>query len=476
MAASEGLARATVVVEAASVAAACTKWATSHGTGDRSTFCAVSGRAGVLVHRAGTWGILTLFPLFAVYAWYINEHCDGSLLGFLGRLEAGGWAFLVEAYPSPSWAAVRYILGFGLLQGVLQVWLPGPVHRGPTTPRGNVPTYTANGVPTLATTLLIFLATWRAGLFDPGAVYDCMGSIVSTSNIMSLILCTLLYLKANDFSFGWLAPSSTDSGTTGSLLYDFYWGMELYPRIGAFDIKVWTNCRMGMMGWSVITLCYAVKQAQLYGAPATSMLLSVALVQVYIFKFFLWETGYWSSMDIAHDRAGFYLCWGCLVWIPAVYTSPAMYLVRRPVNLPLSLTLVLGFLGLAAIYINYDSDRQRQEFRQSDGKALVWGAPPQAIRAQYRTGDGRTKTSLLLVSGWWGLARHFHYLPELVAAAIWSMPAFHFAIMPFVYLAFLTILLLDRAYRDDARCSAKYGKYWDQYCQRVPYRVVPYLF
>lgn len=84
---------------------------------------------------------------------------------------------------------------------------------------------------------------------------------------------------------------------------------------------------------------------------------------------------------------------------------------------------------------------------QSDGKALVWGAPPQAIRAQYRTGDGRTKTSLLLVSGWWGLARHFHYLPELVAAAIWSMPAFHFAIMPFVYLAFLTILLLDRAYR-----------------------------
>lgn len=107
----------------------------------------------------------------------------------------------MEAYPSPSWAAVRYILGFGLLQGVLQVWLPGPVHRGPTTPRGNVPTYTANGVPTLATTLLIFLATWRAGLFDPGAVYDCMGSIVSTSNIMSLILCTLLYLKANDFSF-----------------------------------------------------------------------------------------------------------------------------------------------------------------------------------------------------------------------------------------------------------------------------------
>ena len=42
---------------------------------------------------------------------------------------------------------------------------------------------------------------------------------------------------------------------------------------------------------------------------------------------------YFGSMDIAHDRAGFYLCWGCLVWVPSVYTSPAMYLVRRPVAL-----------------------------------------------------------------------------------------------------------------------------------------------
>ena len=58
------------------------------------------------------------------------------------------------------------------------------------------------------------------------------------------------------------APSSSDAGTTGSLLYDFYWGMELYPRLGAaFDLKTWTNCRMGMMGWAVLVLCYAAAQA-----------------------------------------------------------------------------------------------------------------------------------------------------------------------------------------------------------------------
>jgi len=39
---------------------------------------------------------------------------------------------------------------------------------------------------------------------------------------------------------------------------------------------------------------------------------------IYNFKFFLWETGYFNSMDIQHDRAGYYICWGCLVWVPAV--------------------------------------------------------------------------------------------------------------------------------------------------------------
>ncbi len=64
--------------------------------------------------------------------------------------------------------------------------------------------------------------------------------------------------------------------------------MELYPRIGkSFDIKTWTNCRMGMMSWAVLILCYAVKQRQLYGAVADSMAVSVLLLQLYIFKFFL---------------------------------------------------------------------------------------------------------------------------------------------------------------------------------------------
>ena len=74
-----------------------------------------------------------------------------------------------------------------------------------------------------------------------------------------------------------------------------------------------------------------------------------------------WETGYWRSMDIMHDRAGYYICWGCLVWVPAVYTSPAMYLTLHGIDtLSAPVALAIAAAGIAAVYINYDSDKQRQ--------------------------------------------------------------------------------------------------------------------
>ena len=66
-------------------------------------------------------------------------------------------------------------------------------------------------------------------------------------------------------------------------------------------------------------------------------------------------------MDIAHDRAGYYLCWGCLVWVPAIYTSPALYLTEHKLDAvsPLGAALITA-AGVACVYINYDSDKQRQ--------------------------------------------------------------------------------------------------------------------
>ncbi len=44
-------------------------------------------------------------------------------------------------------------------------------------------------------------------------------------------------------------------------------------------------------------------------------------------------------------------------------------------------------------------------------------------------------------AGWWGLARHFHYLPEIIAALLWTVPALFTHVLPYFYVTFLTLLL-----------------------------------
>jgi protein-S-isoprenylcysteine O-methyltransferase Ste14 len=110
---------------------------------------------------------------------------------------------------------------------------------------------------------------------------------------------------------------------------------------------------------------------------------------------------------------------------------------------------------------------QKHRFRR-DPDARAWGRRPQAIE----TADG----GRLLVSGWWGLARHVNYLGDLVMALAWCLPCRFAHPQPFFYLAYSTVLLVHRERRDCARCAARYGRDWETYCRRVPGRIVPGIY
>jgi len=339
------------------------------------------------------------------------------------------------------------------------------------------------------------------GLWDPAEVYALYPEIISGLSLFSIPFVALLTIK------GLVAPSTPDNGTTGSLLGDFWWGTELHPRVLGWDVKTFTNCRFGMMGWAVTLLCFGRAQYLGLGGHLSSGYVVSALLQLlYITKFFAWETGYFASMDIAHDRAGYYLCWGCLVWVPAIYASPGYSGAARPSDLPTPMAVAWMALGVGAVLLNYWADAQRYAFRQAAGKGLVWGKKPEFITATYTDELGVKRTSLLLCSGFWGVARHVHYVFELTAAAAWAgcqggtlglvadgnrvdvatawpyLPAFlgrtmgNWCLAQWFYPAFLALLLFDRSVRDDARCAAKYGAHWDEYRRRVPYKIIPGVF
>ncbi len=418
----------------------------------------------------------TLAPLFLVVTcppaivavWIAAVHLDGSILRLFS---AEGWAALVAHWPWPSLRAASILAIFAVFQALLLLLLPGKAIPGPVTAKGNVPMYKENGPLAYVLTHAAFLgASLGLGLFSPGILYDAFGEILITSSLFALLFCAFLTWK------GIHRPSSSDSGSTGNLIFDYYWGTELHPTVFGMSLKQLINCRISMTGWTVLCVSYAAKQWQLDGSVSNSMLVAVALQWIYIFKFFVWERGYFASLDIMHDRFGFYICWGVLAWVPGLYTLSTLYLVRHPVAWSPVAAAAIFVAGCLSIWANYAADRQRQRVRDTGGKTTVWGRPPVLVKARYTTGDGKQRESLLLASGYWGVAAHFHYVFEIGLAFFWTVAAGFTHVLPYFYVIFLTILLLDRARRDDLRCAAKYGADWNEYRKIVRWRVLPGLY
>ena len=421
--------------------------------------------------------LITIMPNFVLVLWFIVSRCNGSLMEFVDACNTQGFQSIFQDMWSSAISGRTFapyvILGYSLWAVILQLLVPGPRIEGQMSPKGEIAVYKDNGfscyVITMAVfTLLTYFLKTNYGI-SPTIVFDNYGDILAWLSLYSLLICLFLYLK------GRFAPSTIDNGTSGNFIFDYYWGTELYPRVFGVDIKVFTNCRFGLTVWALVVCICFLKSYELHGF-VDSMFVCWGLQMIYLTKFFWWEGGYFKTMDISVDRAGFYICWGCLVYVPGFYTLCSLYLVSHPVRLGLPLTGIILAVGTLSIAINYIADKQKQDFRRTDGKCMIWGKKPEIIRAKYTTEQGKTLSSPLLLSGWWGVARHFHYLPELLLSFCWSVPALFTHLLPYAYVIFLTILLVHRTFRDDEKCSKKYKGYWKLYCEKVPYKIIPYVF
>lgn len=414
----------------------------------------------------GPLALMVFTPPLSILFWMACAHFDGSIVALFTAGPAAWWPL----FPVPTLRAAAIIVGWTVFQLALLEFLPGKTFLGPVTPAGVQPSYRLNGVAAWTVTHVGLLAAWWLGWLDVGGLYDVYGEVLITLTLGALAFCGFLYWKGRTY------PTSPDAVYFGRPIFDFYMGIELHPRLLGVNLKQLINCRVSMMGWSATFVAFAITQYEMTGSVSTSMWASVAVLVIYLFKFFWWEGGYFHSMDIMHDRFGYYICWGVLVWVPAVYCLVALWLVEHPIAWHPAVAAAMVALGVLAIWINFQADDQRQRVRATDGQTTVWGKPPELIRARYTPADGVERESLLLVSGWWGVARHFHYVPELLLAAAWTIPAGLTHFLPWFYWIFLFILLMDRARRDEKRCAAKYGASWDAYVAQVPWRVLPGVY
>lgn len=120
------------------------------------------------------------------------------------------------------------------------------------------------------------------------------GLILIRLNIFALVLCLFILWK------GYYHPTTKVTRYRGDVISDFFWGCDLYPSIFGVDLKVWTNCRMGMTMWPLVIISCVFYQYEKFGLEGltTNMICSAILQLTYITKFFWWEGGYYSTIDI----------------------------------------------------------------------------------------------------------------------------------------------------------------------------------
>lgn len=440
--------------------------------------------------KVGAWtlssciGLLVFSPLMVLYFYVAAFYYDGALSAPLIDLMSGNisLATLWKQLPSFSLAALGIITFWLVLQLVLAI-LPDNIHKyipayqggkqqGATTPAGERLSYNINGLQAwLLSHALFFIGAFWLGWFSPTIIFDHWAGLLFMANVIGFGLAFLVTIKA------YLFPSfPKDRKFSGNFIYDFFMGIELNPRIGPIDLKLFFNGRPGIVAWTLINISFAAAQYERYGLVTNSMLLVNLFQFLYVIYFFWKEKWYLSTIDIHHDHFGWMLAWGDCVWLPFMYTLQGLFLVFHPVELSTGYTLFILTLGLTGFWIFVSANNQKDRFRNTDGKALIWGENPTYITCTYTTKDGKQGESKLLTSGWWGKARHFNYTGDLILSLCYSLPCGFNYFFPYFYFFFMCILLVHRCIRDEHRCSHKYGEGWKQYCTQVPYRLIPGVF
>ncbi|KAK3369770.1 ergosterol biosynthesis ERG4/ERG24 family-domain-containing protein [Lasiosphaeria ovina] len=415
---------------------------------------------------------LVLAPLTCASVFITLRAYSGSFSLFAAAVaEEGFWPVYQQHGPQLTAKGAVAVVCYVGLQALLFRFLPGELRTGQYTPAGHLLTYRMNGLSAWTITHLLYFALSWAGVLDPAFIARNWSGLIAAMNIAGLAVSVFAFVKA------YVSPTHPDDRKfSGSSVYDFFMGIELNPRLGEmFDLKLFSNGRPGMILWTLINFSNLAYQHQTLGHVEPSLALVTVLQVMYVVDFFVNESWYLGTIDIAHDHYGFYLGWGCFCFLPIMYTVQAQYLGMHPPAAPASYTYlaVVFAAGLVGYAMFRSVNDQKSKARLLGHGCCIWGKPAQYIVAPYRTTDGRAHKSLLLCSGWWGWSRHANYVGDLLLSYSFCALVRSTNAVVWTYAVWMTLCLVHRCMRDEKRLSVKYGAAWTEYCQRVPWRFVP---
>ncbi|XP_061481038.1 delta(14)-sterol reductase LBR isoform X2 [Rhineura floridana] len=405
--------------------------------------------------KIGTFFMMLILPVIVLYLVLMCTQEDPSVLNFPPPLPAFESLWETRVF-------CVFLLWF-FLQALFYLLPIGKVVEGTTLSNGIRLEYRINGFYAF---ILTAVAIGISLYFEIELYYlhDNFLQFAACALVFSVVLSIYLYARSLRAS----EQELSTAGNSGNIIYGFFMGRELNPRIGNFDLKYFCELRPGLIGWVVINFAMLLTEmkVQHLNIPSLSMILVNGFQLLYVVDGLWNEEAILTTMDIIHEGFGFMLAFGDLVWVPFLFSLQAFYLVKHPNELSWLTASAVIALNMLGYYIFRSSNSQKNSFRQNPKDPKV------AHLKVIPTANGKN----LLVSGWWGLVRHPNYLGDIIMALAWSLPCGINHILPYFYIIYFIVLLIHREARDDRLCKKKYGLAWEKYCQRVPYRIFPYIY
>lgn len=317
--------------------------------------------------------------------------------------------------------------------------------------------YRLNGLPVLLIAIGVWFALGESARMPWDWLWTHRWSGLAGAATLGVLMSVAVVLSA---------PS-----TGKSLFADLFLGRRFNPQI--FGRRVDAKMLLYLVGATLLELNLLSFAAHHYMTfpedPSPGVFLHVGLFSWFVCDYLFFERVHLYTYDLFAERLGFKLVWGCLTFYPYFYSVG----LWSTANLPNPQTPTWGLALSAAIFfagwtLARGANMQKFKFKTDPHNKFMGLMAPGTVSSAGQT---------LLCSGFWGISRHVNYLGEvLMASGLALSLGWPLLPWPWLYPLYYVVLLGTRERDDDRRCAEKYGELWDQYRQRVRWRIVPGLY
>ncbi len=358
------------------------------------------------------------------------------------------------------WAGAVMCVGFVLVLFVGSIVLPGLERLGYKQPNGRRKPYKLSGMTLFFMAhIAVGVGTFAAG-WSLAPVVERFWGLFAAANVVAFVVSAALFVSGR--RPGRLKAPAGEGTRLPRWLKDLWFGAELNPTFFGVDVKMFMY-HPSLIGANLIVVGFAYAQYERHGFITPQMWCFVAFWFGYLFTHYVKEEFMLSTWDVISENFGLMLVWGDLVYVPFFYSLPGWWLVDQVQPFSTIEWFSLSAFYLVSLWVFREANWQKEAYKQ-DKRAHIWGKPAEAV-------GGR-----LLVSGWWGLGRKINYTGEIGVYLAFALTTGFDSFIPYLLPLSLVILLVQRAARDDKKCRNKYGALWREYCERVRFRMLPFVY